>query len=159
MKVLFCVSEAVPLARTGGLADVGGALPAALMELGTDVGLALPRYRGIGLAGSRPAGTVEVQVGAERLPVGILDGTMPDTGVPAWLVDQPRLFNRAGLYGEGGKDYPDNLARFASLCRALLTWLERQSRQPDLFHCNAWDTALVPLIIGAVHAGPSGTVL
>src|SRR2546427_10517910 len=126
MKVLFCVSEAVPLARTGGLADVGGALPAALMELGTDVRLALPRYRGIGLEGSRPAGTVEVQLGAERLPVAILDGKMPDTGVPAWMVDKPRLFNRAGLDGAGGKAEPDNLARCAAWCRALLSWRERQ---------------------------------
>ena len=159
MKVLFCVSEAVPLAKTGGLADVGGALPAALMELGTDVRLALPRYRGIGLAGSRPAGTVEVQVGADRLQVAILDGKMPDTGVPAWLVDQPRLFNRAGLYGEGGKDYPDNLARFASLCRALLTWLERQSWRPDLIHCHDWQTALVPAILAAGQAPQTATLL
>src|SRR2546425_9265039 len=98
MKVLFCVSEAVPLAKTGGLADVGGALPAALMELGTDVRPALPRYRGIGPAGWRPAGTVEGQLGAGRLPGAILDGKMPDTRVPAWFVDQPPLFNPARLY-------------------------------------------------------------
>lgn len=159
MKVLFCVSEAVPLAKTGGLADVGGALPAALKDLGTDVRLALPRYRGVGPAGWRPAGSVEVPFGAERLPVTILDGKMPDTGVPVWLVDQPRLFDRAGLYGEGGQDYPDNLMRFTSLCRALLAWLERQPWQPDVIHCNDWQTALAPVIIAAGQTARMATLL
>ncbi len=159
MRILFCVSEAVPLAKTGGLADVAGALPAALVKLGADVRLALPRYRGIAPAQWRPAGTVDVQVGAERIPVTILDGTLPDAGVPAWLVDQPRLFDRAGLYGEGGRDYPDNLARFACLCRATLAWLERQAWQPDVLHCHDWQTALVPAIIAAGQARRTPTLL
>src|SRR2546428_13452417 len=101
MKVLFCVSEAVPLAKTGGLADVGGALPAALMELGTDVRLALPRDRGIGLAGPRPGGKVEVQGGPEPLPAALLDGKMPDPGVPAGLSDHRGVVNRGRPDGAG----------------------------------------------------------
>jgi len=104
MRVLFCVSEAVPLAKTGGLADVGGALPAALTALGTDVRVVLPRYRGIDSTGWREVGAVDVSLGAKRLPVTVLDGQMPESGVPAWLIDQPQLFDRAVLYGEGGQD-------------------------------------------------------
>jgi len=149
VRVLFCVSEAVPLAKTGGLADVGGALPAALAELGTDVRLAMPRYRSIASTGWRTASAVEVSLGSERIPVTIVDGKMPDTGVPLWLVDQPRMFDRDGLYGEGGRDYPDNLARFTCFCRALLAWLEHGTWRPDLIHCNDWQTALIPAVLAA----------
>lgn len=159
MKVLFCVSEAVPLAKTGGLADVAGALPAALANLGVDVRILLPRYRAIGTVGWRAAGTVEVVAGGERIPVTILDGTMPDTGVPLWLVDQPRLFDRDGLYGEGGRDYPDNLARFTCFSRAALAWLEHGTWQPDLFHCNDWQTALIPPIIASGQARRAATLV
>lgn len=159
MRILFCVSEAVPLAKTGGLADVGGALPAALTALGADVRLVLPKYRDIGPAGWRPAGTLDMLLGAGRMPVTILEGQMPDTGVPVWLVDQPRLFHRAGLYGEGGQDYPDNLLRFTCFCRALLAWLERQPWQPDLLHCNDWQTALIPAVLAAGQARRIPTLL
>jgi len=159
MRVLFCVSEAVPLAKTGGLADVGGALPAALTALGTDVRVVLPKYRGIDSTGWRRAGAVDVSLGATRQPVTVLDGQMPDTGVPAWLIDQPQLFDRAGLYGEGGQDYPDNLLRFTCLCRGMLAWLERQPWQPEIIHCHDWQTALVPAIIGAGQVGRAATLL
>ena len=159
MRVLFCVSEAVPLAKTGGLADVGGALPAALTALGTDVRVVLPRYRGIDSTGWREVGAVDVSLGAKRLPVTVLDGQMPESGVPAWLIDQPQLFDRAGLYGEGGQDYPDNLLRFTCLCRGMLAWLERQPWQPEIIHCHDWQTALVPAIIGAGQVGRAATLL
>src|SRR5947199_225057 len=159
MRVLFCVSEAVPLAKTGGLADVGGALPAALTALGTDVRVVLPRYRGIDSTGWREVGAVDVSLGAKRLPVTVLDGQMPESGVPAWLIDQPQLFDRAGLYGEGGQDYPDNLLRFTCLCRGMLAWLERQPWQPDIIHCHDWQTALVPAIIAARQARRAATLL
>lgn len=159
MRVLFCVSEAVPLAKTGGLADVGGALPAALVELGCDVRIAMPRYRSITGSGWRQAGTVDVHVGAEPITGTILDGRMPDTGVPLWLVDHSKFFDRNGLYGEGGRDYPDNLARFAFFCRAVLAWVGRQSWKPDLIHCNDWQTALIPVMIRAGQASPAPTVL
>lgn len=147
MKVLFCVSEAVPLAKTGGLADVGGALPAALAGLGCDVRIALPRYRSIAQRGLQQAGTVQVPVGAEMVPGAVLDGRMPDSGIPIWLIDQPRWFDRDGLYGDGGRDYPDNLARFTYFSRAVLAWLGQQTWTPDLIHCHDWQTALIPMYV------------
>src|SRR5712692_7904768 len=94
MKILFCVSEAVPLAKTGGLADVGGALPAALAAVGCDVRVALPRYRGITGTGWRSAGTVEVPLGGEAVIGTILEGRMSESTVPMWVVEQARFFER-----------------------------------------------------------------
>ncbi|OLC32358.1 MAG: starch synthase [Armatimonadetes bacterium 13_1_40CM_64_14] len=159
MKILFCVSEAVPLAKTGGLADVGGALPAALAAVGCDVRVVLPRYRSISERGWRPVGTVDVSSGGEAVSGTILDGTMPETAVPTWLVDQPKYFDRSGLYGEAGRDYPDNLARFGFFCRAVLAWVGRQSWKPDLIHCNDWQTALIPPLIRAERAERTPTLL
>ncbi|MDR7401958.1 MAG: glycogen synthase GlgA [Armatimonadota bacterium] len=159
MKVLFCISEAVPLAKTGGLADVGGALPAALRALGCEVRVVLPRYRGIEVAGWWRAGSVRVPLGERTVEAVIWDGAMPDTGVPVWLVDQPQLFDRPGLYGDGGSDYPDNLARFACLCRAALDWLPRQQWRPDLVHCHDWQTALIPPLVASGQAPPLPTLL
>jgi len=159
MKVLFCVSEAVPLAKTGGLADVGGALPAALAQRGCDVRIALPRYGSITPSGWVGVGTVDVPVGGGQVTGTILDGRMPDTGVPVWLIDSPKFFDRAGLYGEGGRDYPDNLARFAFFCRSVLAWIAQNSWKPDLIHCNDWQTALIPVIIHAGQAAATPTLL
>ncbi len=147
MKVLFCTSEAVPFAKTGGLADVSSALPAALAERGCDVCLALPRYGSIPLAGLRTVGTVEVPVRGERVKGTIYEGRLPASDIPVWFVDQPRWFDRKEFYGEGGQDYPDNLARFTFVCRAILAWVRQTHWRPDLIHCNDWQTALIPVLV------------
>src|SRR3989442_10390882 len=134
MKILFCVSEAVPLAKTGGLADVGGALPAALAAVGCDVRVVLPRYRSISERGWRPVGTVDVSSGGEAVSGTILDGTMPETAVPTWLVDQPKYFDRSGLYGEAGRDFSDKIERVWVFCRAVLGWVWRQSWYIYILH-------------------------
>lgn len=149
MRVLYCVSEAVPFVKTGGLADVGGALPLALAEQGCDVRLVLPRYRSIPLGGLRRAGSVTVVVGGEAVSGTVFEASLEGPPVPVWLVDGPRWFDREGLYGEGGRDYPDNLTRFTFFCRAVLAWLGQQSWQPDVLHCNDWQTALIPVLVTA----------
>jgi starch synthase len=157
MRVLFCASEIVPLAKTGGLADVAGALPAALAARGVDVRLAMPRYRGVTLPHGGWSPT-EVRVGTDAIRGAVIDARMPGTGLPICLVDQPELFDRPGLYGEDGRDYADNLTRFTFFSRSLLRWLERQPWQPDVIHCNDWQTALIPVILAAADRGPA-TVL
>ncbi len=159
MRVLFCISEAVPLAKTGGLGDVGGALPAALASLGCEVRVVLPRYRGVDTAGWRRAGSVDVTLGDRTVQAAIWDGAMPDTGVPVWLVDQPDLFDRDGIYGAGGSDFPDNLARFSCLCQVALAWVNRQAWRPDLIHCHDWQTALIPPLLASGRYPPLPTVL
>ncbi len=148
MRILFCASEIVPLAKTGGLADVAGALPKALAARGIDVRLAMPRYRGITIAGER-LGPVEVRVGDRAVTGALVEARLPGGHLPIWLVDQPALFDRPGLYGEGGRDYEDNLTRFTFFTRALLQWMGAQSWQPDVIHCNDWQTALIPAILAA----------
>lgn len=158
MRVLFCAPEVVPLAKTGGLADVAGALPLALAERGVDVRLAMPRYRSVSAAGAKHLGSVTVSVGADRVEGIVSEMSLPGSRVPVWLIDQPRYFDREGLYGDGGKDFPDNLSRFAFFSRAVLEWLGRQKWQPDVIHCHDWQTALIPVMIKVEHSARVATI-
>src|SRR5690242_17545518 len=110
MKILMVASEAAPFAKTGGLADVVGSLPAALKELGHEVAVLLPRYGRVDL---RPARRIY-----DSLPVW-LPPDRYDTSIylieretPYYFLDCPPLYDRDGYYGEGGEDYPDNYIRF-----------------------------------------------
>ena len=147
MKILIATSEAVPFAKTGGLADVSGALPAALRALGHDVRLALPRYRSVSLEKFmlRPLLEEMAVMFPGNAQVGsILHSTLPGTDIPAYFVRQDAYFDRDGLYGEKGADYPDNADRFAFYCMAALWTLKGLAWQPDVIHCNDWQTALIP---------------
>jgi starch synthase len=147
-RILFVSSEVFPLAKTGGLADVCGALPATLSTLGADVRVMLPGYpQALDLASS-----LEVVNGCE-LPDGrLLMGHLPDSDVPIILFDAPALFRRKGsLYqDDGGQDWPDNDRRFAAFCRAVafvalgkatLGW------RPQIVHANDWHTGMVPALL------------
>jgi starch synthase len=142
MNVLFCVSEVAPLAKTGGLADVAGALPAALRRRGLDVRILMPLYRGIGRDALTPVRRIERTIGDHAIGGGIWQGSLPN-GTPVYLVDAPPLYDRDGLYGEGGRDYDDNLSRFAFLSLAAVALME-ETWTPDLVHCHDWHVALVP---------------
>src|SRR6478672_4506924 len=111
-SVLLIGAEALPFSKTGGLADVLGALPPALARLGWNVTLVIPRYRGV------EAGTVvetfPVTVGAFARDAAFLEAPLAD-GARAILVDCPELYDREALYGPSNTDYPDNALRFAFL--------------------------------------------
>lgn len=143
MKVLYCVSEAVPFVKTGGLADVAGALPAALRDLGHDVRLVLPRYRAISPEGLSPLFPLRIDVGGSAAVEGAVLQGESATGLPVYFVDCPRFFDREGLYGERGHDYEDNLLRFAFFSQAAVA-VAAQVFSPDLLHCNDWHTGLIP---------------
>jgi len=150
--VLFASSEVAPFSKTGGLADVSGALPQALARLGLEVRVVTPLYRAIregpwGLAQRGKACVASQGSSVER--VALWEGALPGGGPPVWFVDHPRSFDRPGLYGEGGRDYPDNLERFALFCRAVLQWSRTSGWVPDVVHCNDWQTALVPVYLRA----------
>ncbi len=142
MKVLYGVSEAVPFVKTGGLADVAGALPAALARLGHDVRLVLPRYRSVSPNGLAPLLPLRITLGDTPIEGAVLEGRSP-AGPSVYFIECPRLFDREGLYGEGGRDYPDNLRRFAFFSQAIIAVAE-QLFDPELIHCNDWHTGLVP---------------
>ena len=151
MKVLFCVAEATPFAKTGGLADVAGALPAALRRRGVDVRVFMPLYRGISRDGLEPVQRVRSVIGGTEVEGAIWLGAFPN-GTPVYLLDASPLFDRPGLYGDGGRDYDDNLARFVFFCQSALA-LMHDSWQPDLVHCHDWHAALVPAFL-RMHRSP-----
>ena len=142
MKVLFCVAEATPFAKTGGLADVAGALPAALRRKGVDVRVMMPLYRGISRDGLEPIQHTRSVIGGTEVVGAVWRGVFPNE-TPVYFLDASALYDRGGLYGEGGRDYPDNLARFVFFCQSALA-LMHDSWQPDLVHCHDWHAALIP---------------
>ncbi|MGD0014342.1 MAG: glycogen synthase GlgA [Bryobacteraceae bacterium] len=142
-KILMVASEAMPFAKTGGLADVVGALSATLRARGEDVAVLMPRYRGISLEGL-PCTYQDLRVwlGAEQYTLNVYRAT--DREVPYFLVDCPSLYDREGLYGDASGDYPDNPIRFAVLSRVALTIIRHVFR-PEVIHCHDWQAALAPI--------------
>jgi len=148
MRILFAASEALPYAKTGGLADVLEGLPRALSALGHDVAVVLPLYRGIG--------TRRVVVPSLSIPVGprmhfpaIREGD-PLRGVRYFFVDASEFFDRNGIYGEFGGEFGDNPERFTLFSRTVVE-IAKQVWQPDLLHCHDWQTALVPVLMRGVY--------
>ncbi len=145
--ILFAVSEAAPLIRTGGLADVANGLPKALHAAGHDVRIIVPAYPDVasGVPQQRIVGQATVPLGTATLRQGL----MPDSNVPVLTVDHGSLSARRGspYVDESGQDWPDNASRFALFCQVVrevamgrtgLDW------RADLVHCNDWQTGLVP---------------
>jgi starch synthase len=147
LRICFCASEAVPFAKTGGLADVAGALPRALADAGCDVRVVLPGYRSIDRArfGFRTIGRAPVPLGRDRAEVEFLEGRLPGTNVPVYLIGHQASFDRPSLYGEGGKDYEDNLERFTVFGRGVLALIRHTAWSPDVLHCHDWQTGLLPV--------------
>ena len=148
-RVLMVSSEAIPLAKTGGLADVVGSLPAALREFRDETAVVIPRYGSIDLKGIRRV--------YDSLPV-FLARVRYDTSIyqapeefPLYLVDCPQLFDRSGFYGDGGGDYPDNHIRFAVIARAALG-VARFLFRTEIFHCHDWQSGLVPVYLKTTYA-------
>ena len=134
-------SEAVPYAKTGGLADVIGALPRALARLGHDVDVMIPRYRG--LSGER-LGELPVALGAQQFDASVYAA---DGAARTLLIDQPAYFDRDYLYGAGGHDYPDNPERYAFLCQAAVNWAGAVTQRYDVVHAHDWQAGLMPVLL------------
>ena len=148
MKILFISPEGLPYSKTGGLADVVGALPEALTELGHEVAVLLPKYRG---TKTRPPiiPSVTVALGSFRRFPAIAEGE-PSGGIRYFFVDDPAFFDREFLYGDKTGDYPDNPERFAEFSLAALEFA-KQAWRPDVFHCHDWQTALVPTFLRTLY--------
>ncbi|HTH16973.1 MAG TPA: glycogen/starch synthase, partial [Magnetospirillum sp.] len=155
MRVLFASSEVYPLVKTGGLADVSGALPAALIEAGQDVRVLLPGYpEAMDKAeGKRTVGSLgdPLGVGAEAK---LVSGKLPGSGVPVWLIDCPALYARAGgpYQDADGSDYDDNVIRFGLLSWAaahLCTEGSPVKWRPEVLHCHDWQSGLAPAYLKA----------
>src|SRR5947207_15189128 len=143
MRILMIASEAVPFAKTGGLADVMGALPRALARLGHSVDVVIPRYRGV--TAGRKAGSVSVRFGGQVADAAM--SIVEDGRVRVVMVDHPGYFDREFLYGTAGHDYPDNPERFAFLSMAALEWAAASGERFDIVHCHDWQAGLAPMLL------------
>jgi starch synthase len=141
LNILFLAAEIVPFAKVGGLADVVGALPQSLKALGHDVRLVMPRYGQIdpqrfGL--TTIIDSLDVKMGEFTVQVSIRQTTIGD-GIPVYMIDAPRYFERENIYG-----YTDDGERFILFCRAALEAVRTLGWSPDIIHCHDWHTGFVP---------------
>ena len=143
LRIVMVASEAHPFAKTGGLAEVLGALPVALARLGHDVTVILPRYRGVDVSGSTSTPHAFALAG-QAVRVSFVEKAIAG-GVKAVLVDAPELYDREGLYGANGRDFSDNGWRFAVLGRAALEYARLNQLRPSVFHLHDWQAGLLPV--------------
>src|SRR6185503_14996585 len=148
-SVLIVGSEAQPFAKTGGLADVLGALPPALARIGWDATVVLPKYRGV--AAGTSIESFPITVGGFTRDATFFEAPLAD-GARAILVECPDLFEREALYGQGSADYPDNPRRFAFLARAALEFAARHGAAPAVVHAHDWQAGLVPVYLRTLYA-------
>lgn len=147
MNILIASSEAAPFAKTGGLADVCGALPVELSKLGCNATLIIPAYsQAISRAAAEPTGIkFSVPVGDKTVEGSILKTTLPNSSVPVYLIQQEQYFNRNGIYQQpNGSDFGDNCARFVFFSRAVMEAIRLLDLKVDIVHVNDWQTGLVP---------------
>ncbi|MFA5088931.1 MAG: glycogen synthase GlgA [Candidatus Omnitrophota bacterium] len=136
MRVVFCSSEIFPFVKTGGLADVCGALPLALEKLGAQMSLFLPRYGALNFP--------EENIRKLNNSVSV---TRLGGNVEVYLIENESLFGRPGLYGDQSGDYQDNLKRFQFFCRQTLETLKSLNIKSDIIHCHDWQTSLIPVYL------------
>ena len=150
-RILYISSEAFPLIKTGGLADVAGSLPAALLKQSQDIRLLLPAYSEV-LQNIKSRKEL-VEISYYNLPVKIIETRLPGSNVIVWLVDCPAAFDRPGgpYTDHRGQPWHDNALRFAVLSHAAVDISLNKFKlnwKPNIVHCNDWQTGLVPALLG-----------
>ncbi len=162
LKVLFITPEAMPFSKTGGLADVSGALPAELSRLGVEVKVVTPFYRQVAeyfeSQRKKPVTAVDsakLWLGGRLQRYRVLRANLPKSKVDVYFLDFPALFGRESLYHEHGEDYWDNFFRFAFLSKAALELSRTLGFAPDVVHANDWQSALSAVYLKTTYAGDS----
>jgi len=140
MKIALCASEVVPFAKTGGLADVAGALPLALEELGQEVIIVMPGYKAI------QNSKIKIQKLKEGVSYSIIG-----KNIKVYFIENDAYFNRDGLYQDKKGDYKDNLDRFSYYCKSTLELLKEINFKPDIIHVHDWQTALIPVYLKTLY--------
>src|ERR1700690_2111616 len=153
-RVLFVSSEGVPFAKTGGLADVVGSLPRALMKLGCEVAVVMPKYRSV----SPEKYKLKLEVKGMPVPMGmgevaadIYSPRLGDTHGTVDFIQNDRYFDRDGFYGTPEGDYHDNAERFAFFSRAVLEMLKALNWYPEILHLNDWQSGLVATYLKTLY--------
>lgn len=139
MKIVICASEVVPYAKTGGLADVAGALPQALEKSGQEVIIVMPRYKSIN----------ESKFNLERIKKDI-SSSVTGSSIKVYFIESDKYFNRDGLYQDKAGDYKDNLERFSYYSRRTLELLKEINFKPDIIHVHDWQASLIPVYLRTV---------
>ncbi|RJP29750.1 MAG: glycogen synthase [Candidatus Omnitrophota bacterium] len=141
IEVLYCSSEVVPFAKTGGLADVSGALPLSLEKLGVKVNIVMPLYSLVDRAKfklSKAGNATYKAVIGSRINI--------------FFIENKAFFDRPSLYTDSNGDYKDNLERFSYYCNRSLALIKEFSLKPDVIHCNDWQTCLIPVYLKANYS-------
>jgi starch synthase len=168
LSILIAASEAVPFAKSGGLADVVGSLPKYLRNLGHDVRLVLPRYYRIDrekLALQALPGELVVPMGnLGHEYCGVYEGRIPGTDIPVYFLEHEGYFGRSGLYDEENVEFADNDRRFIFLSKGALELCKLLDFHPDIVHGNDWHTAALPLLLNTAyrhdaHVGRAASIL
>lgn len=148
MKIAFASSEVVPFAKTGGLADVSGALPVELEKLGNDVKVFMPKYYSVDenkfkLEYQSWASPMPIRVAGNVYDVHLHKSYLPNSKVEIYFIDCPKFFHRHNLYTED----LDEDQRFICFSKGVIEALQRLKWAPDVIHTNDWQTGLIPLYI------------
>ncbi|MFL6513699.1 MAG: glycogen synthase [Chthoniobacterales bacterium] len=161
MRILMVSAEGPPLQRSGALIDVMNALPRELRGLGHEVSVVLPHYREIrentAFAQEETGITVDIRVGDKTYVAEYVEGHT-DAGVQLFFIRCDAFFDRPGVYGEHGKPYDDNAARYIFFCKAAVELARRLTPAVQILHVHDWAAALVPVLVHAQHL-PFSTVL
>lgn len=156
LNILIAASEVYPYAKTGGLADVVGALPRELRKLGHDVRVVMPRYYSINKekCGLKPVdGALGTPMGVlGEVWAGVYEGKMPNTDAPIYFIDHEQYFGRKNLYtDDNGEGYLDNDNRFSFFSKACLQLCKKINFKPDVIHVNDWHTAAIPVLLNTTY--------
>jgi starch synthase len=150
MHIAFAASECVPFSKTGGLADVVGALPQALAAAGHQVSVYVPLYRQTKLTGPQTVVRSITVPFDDRYRFCSVVTPSAKSAVRYYFVDYPEYFDRDALYGTKAGDYPDNAERYALFSRAVIE-AAKVVGVPDVFHCHDWQSALVPVMLSTLY--------
>ncbi|MBM3243647.1 MAG: glycogen synthase, partial [Candidatus Omnitrophica bacterium] len=141
MKIAMCVSELVPFAKTGGLADVAKALSVALEKEGQDIVIIMPKYKQIN----------KEEFKLEKICADIYYSVI-GRNIKVYFIENEKFFSREGLYQDENGDYADNLRRFAYFCRRSLSLLKELEFKADIIHLHDWQSALVAVYLKTVYS-------
>ncbi len=164
LNILFVSSEVDPFAKTGGLADVSSALPKAIKDLGHEIRIMMPRYRFIGERKYRLHDIIRLKdipipIGSNSALGNVKSSFISNLKdkVQVYFLDNEEYFGRDGIYQSPStkKDYKDNDERFIFFCRGVLETLKRLGWQPDIIHCNDWQTGLIPAYLKTLYKDDS----
>ena len=151
LKILLVSAEVYPFAKTGGLADVSGALPPALKKLGHDIRVIMPKYPCTTKAGQKiESRKIDLKLSGFKEKGTLFESKLPND-VPVYLIKHDDYFNRKYFYGEPGTDYPDSVERFSFFSQAVLKAVKSLDFKPDIIHCNDWHTGLIPVYLKTLY--------